>query len=138
MFALALLAACSLFPAMPASPEGVLVTFDARGGRCPEGECQFTAQIFHDGRVLRSDGMPQAVDPMSLELLIRGIEAADWDAILAVPFTGECPVNVDGQEQTYTFHVLPEPVVVASCTTEVDTTQEPFQTIHGILFGTGG
>ena len=28
-------------------------------------------------------------------------------AILAQPFTGECPTNVDGQEQVYTFHREP-------------------------------
>ena len=117
---LAVVAACSLFPATPQAPNGALVTYRAHGGLCLEGECEFSAQIFADGRVVRSDGMPQVVDPMSLGLLTRGIEAADWDAILAVPFAGECPVAFDGQEETYTFHVPPEPVVIASCTTAVD------------------
>ena len=138
---LAVVAGCSLFPGPGhpgGAPDGVLVTYRAHGGLCPEGECQFSAQIFRDGRVVRSDGMPQVVDPMSLGLLTTGIEAADWDAILAVPFEGECPVAFDGQEETYTFHVPPEAVVVASCTTAVDRSQEPFQTVLGILFGTGG
>ena len=118
--------------------DGLLVTYFAHGGHCRTGTCEFTAEMFADGRVNRSDGMEQVVDPMSLGLLTRGIEEADWDAIRAVPFTGECPVNFDGQESVYTFHVEPEPILIESCTTEVDTTQEPFQTIHGILFGTGG
>ena len=75
---------------------------------------------------------------MSLGLLTTGIEDADWEAILANPFTGDCPTAYDGQEQVYTFHVEPEPVVVASCTTIVDPSVEPFQTVSGILFGTGG
>jgi hypothetical protein len=118
--------------------DGVLVTYLAHGGHCRTGTCEFNAAIHADGTVDRSDGMEQVVDPMSLGLLTKGIEAADWDAILAVPFTGECPVNFDGQEQVYTFHVEPEPIVIASCTTEVDPSQEPFRTIDGILFGTGG
>jgi hypothetical protein len=118
--------------------DGLLVTYRAHGGHCRQGECEFEAAIYADGRVERSDGMQQVVDPMSLGLLTAGIADADWEAILAVPFSGECPVNFDGQESVYTFHVAPEPVVVASCTTEVDTTREPFRTIDGILFGTGG
>jgi hypothetical protein len=159
LLAAALVAACGTGPATSAVPtptvppptpvvvvpptpvlpsEGLLVTYLAHGGHCRTGTCEFTAEIFADGRVNRSDGMEQVVDPMSLGLLARGIEEADWDAMLAVPFRGECPVNFDGQESVYTFHVAPEPIVVASCTTEVDTNQEPFQTVHGILFGTGG
>ena len=118
--------------------DGLLVTYLARGGHCRTGTCEYVAEITADGRVTTSDGVTATVDPMSLGLLTRGIAEADWDAIRAVPFTGECPVNFDGQESVYTFHVLPEPIVIESCVTEVDTTQEPFQTVHGILFGTGG
>ena len=70
--------------------------------------------------------------------LVEQVETADWNAILAVPFTGECPRNVDGQESIYTFHDDRQPVIVAGCTTEIDPTQEPFQTVQGILFGVGG
>ena len=57
---------------------------------------------------------------------------------LARPFVGECPRNFDGQEEIYTFNVVPEPVVVASCTTAVDPQQDPFRLVGGILFGVGG
>ena len=60
--------------------------------------------------------------------LAEQVEGADWDAILAKPFEGECPRNFDGQEETYTFNVVPEPVVVASCTTAIDRPQQdPFR-----------
>ena len=35
-------------------------------------------------------------------------------------------MNVDGQEQIYTFTVKAQPVVIASCTTAVDPAAEPF------------
>jgi hypothetical protein len=134
------LAACSLLPpgALPVALDQPLVTFEASGGECPQGECGIRADIFRDGRVVRTDGMTQLVDPPSLERLIAQVENADFAAILAVPFTGECPRNYDGQEQTYTFHVADPPVVVASCTTFVDPSAEPFQTVQRILLGLGG
>jgi hypothetical protein len=136
----ALLGACSLLPpgTVPAALDQPLVTFEASGGECPQGACGFRAEIFRDGRVTRTDGMTQTVDLPSLQRLVAQVERADYAAILAVPFVGECPRNFDGQEQVYTFHVAPEAVVVASCTTLVDPTQEPFQTVQGILFGLGG
>ncbi len=116
------LARCSLLPpgTVPAALDRPLVTYEASGGECPQGECGFRAEIFRDGRVTRTDGMIQTVDPMSLERLSAVVEDADYAAILAVPFEGECPRNYDGQEAIYTFHVATPPVVIASCTTLVD------------------
>lgn len=132
--------ACSLLPPgmVPEALDQPLVTYEAAGGECPEGECGFRAVIHRDGRVTRSDDMAQTVDPPSLQRLIAAVEGADYAAILAVPFDGECPRNFDGQESIYTFHVAAQPVVVASCTTLVDPTREPFQAVQGILFGVGG
>jgi hypothetical protein len=134
------LTACSLLPpgTLPVALDQPLVTYEASGGECPQGECGFRAEIFRDGRVTRTDGMIQTVDDMSIQRLITVVETADYASILAVPFTGECPRNYDGQEQTYTFHVADPPVVVASCTTLVEPAAEPFQTVQGILFGLGG
>ena len=134
------LGACGLLPpgAVPEALNPVLVGYEASGGECPQGPCGFKAEIHRDGMVVRSDGMAQTVDAGTLALLAEQVEGADWDAILADPFVGECPRNFDGQEETYTFHVAPEPVVVASCTTLVDHQQEPFRTVQGILFGLGG
>jgi len=136
----AAVAACGLLPpgAVPEPLNSVLVTYEAAGGECPEGPCGFRAEIRRDGTVTRSDGVEQTVDAPSLARLVEQVGAADWDAILATPFEGECPRNVDGQESIYTFHVGPEPVVVASCTVAVDPQQEPFRTVQGILFGVGG
>lgn len=123
---------------MPEALNPVLVRYQASGGECPQSPCGFRAEIRRDGTVVRSDGMAQTVDPQTLALLTEQVERADWDAILARPFEGECPKNVDGQEEIYTFHVAPEPVVVASCTTAIDPQQDPFRIVGGILFGLGG
>jgi hypothetical protein len=134
------LGACGLLPPeiVPESLAGPLVTYETRGGECPQGECGFKADILRDGHVVRSDGVAQVADGAALARLAEVVAAADWEAILAVPFEGECPRNFDGQEETYTFHVAPEPVVIASCTTLVDHEQEPFQSVVGILFAVGG
>jgi hypothetical protein len=132
--------ACGLLPpgAVPEVLNPVLVGYEASGGECPQGPCGLKAEIFRDGRVVRSDGMPQTVDAQTLAELTRQVERTDWDAILAKPFEGECPRNFDGQEETYTFHVAPKPVVIASCTTAIDPQQDPFRAVGGILFGVGG
>jgi hypothetical protein len=134
------LGGCGLLPpgAVPEPLNGVLVTYEATGGECPEGPCGFTAEIHRDGTVVRSDDMGQTVDAPTLARLVEQVGATDWAAILAVPFEGECPTSFDGQEETYTFHVGAAPVVVASCTVAVDPEREPFRTVQGILFGVGG
>ena len=134
------LGACSLLPpeVVPEALNPVIVTYAAEGGECPQGPCGFQAEIKRDGSVTRTDGMAQTVDEPSLRRLVEQVNAADWTAILARPFTGECPRNVDGQESIYTLNTAAGPVTVAGCTTEIDPTQEPFQTVQGILFGVGG
>jgi hypothetical protein len=134
------LGACSLLPpeVMPQALNPVLVTYAAEGGECPQGPCGFRAEIRRDGSVTRTDGIAQTVDEPSLKRLIEQVNAADWKAILAKPFTGECPRNVDGQESIYTFNTAAGPVTVAGCTVEIDPGHEPFLTVQGILFAVGG
>ncbi len=134
------LGACSLLPpeAVPEVLNPVIVTYATEGGECPQGPCGFRAEIRRDGTVTRTDGMAQTVDEPSLKRLVEQVNAADWKAILAKPFTGECPKNVDGQESIYTFNTASGPVTVAGCTVEIDPQQEPFQTVQGILFAVGG
>jgi hypothetical protein len=140
VFVLAGIAACSLLPPQlaPNNPAEAVVTLELSGGECPRGMCEWKAQIFRDGRVVRSDGQPQAVDGASLQRLVAQVDGADWTAILARPFTDTCPTAYDGQEETYTFATGGRSIVVASCTVVVDHDQEPFQTVQGILFGLGG
>ena len=51
---------CSVLPpgTVPEALDRPLVTYEASGGECPQGECGSRAEIFPDGRVTRSDGNP--------------------------------------------------------------------------------
>jgi hypothetical protein len=131
---------CSLLPPglVPSAGDAPLVTLEIHGGECPDGECRFTAGIYRDGRVIRSDGQPQVVDAPSLARLVEQVEGADWNAILARPFAGDCPTAYDGQEEVYTFRPGGDAVIAASCTVVVQHDREPFQTVQRVLFGLGG
>jgi hypothetical protein len=137
LLAVLLVAACQALP-IPQAPGALLVSVTGRGGECPEGTCEWRMDLFRDGRVTSSDGTTRQVDPDAVARAATQIAAADWNAILARPFTGECPTAFDGQELVYTFPTVPEPLVVASCSTQIDPGQEPFGAIDSALFTSGG
>jgi len=117
------LAACGLLPGLEASPAGPLVTLETRGGRCVQGACGGTVAIERDGRV--HDIAPQPADrgriPDHLRVALeQAVRSADFERLKSRPFTGECPVNFDGQEQIYTFTTPAGPVRLASCEVEID------------------
>lgn len=132
------LIACS--PAAVASllpvAAGPLVTVTTRGGECPEGACGSTLAIERDGRLHRT--APEAVFLgevpaeflRDLDTLIR---TTDYQAIRARPFTGECPVNFDGQEVIYEFGAPGRMERIASCETEIDTDHPLFLTVQEAL-----
>ena len=128
---------CDLFRAVQPS-NAVLVRVEMRGGECPQGECANHWQIHRDGRVIGTGDPVPDVEPKVLAQIVAAIDNADWTAILARPFTGECPKNFDGTEVTYTFPTVTGDVVVASCTTQIDPGQEPFESIGNALFAVGG
>jgi hypothetical protein len=133
----AVVAGCDVFrAALPSS--AVLVRVEATGGECPQGECNNRWEIMRDGRVISSAGAVPDVDPKLLATIILVVDATDWRAILARPFIGECPKNFDGQEFVYTFPRVDGDIVVASCTTQIDPGQEPFESIQTALFAVGG
>ena len=130
-------AGCDLLRAVQPS-SAVLVRVEASGGDCPQGECANRWQIMRDGRVISTGAVVPDIAPQVLARIIASIDSADWTAVLARPFTGECPKNIDGQEYTYTFPITAGDVVVASCTTQIDPGQEPFTSILNALFAAGG
>jgi hypothetical protein len=130
-------AGCDLLRAVQPS-NAVLVGVEMRGGECPQGECANRWEILRDGRVIGTGEPVPDVAPAALARIIARVAAADWEAVLARPFTGECPRNFDGGEVTYTFPLATGDVVVASCTTQVDPGQEPFASIDDALFAPGG
>ncbi len=125
--ALVLLAGCQSLPAVPSIGPvigtGPLLTLTSRGGECPEGACGNTTVIERDGRVHQTQ--PEAMElgqvpPDVLTALDAAIKTADFGAIRARPFTGECPVNFDGQEQIFEFGAPSGVERIATCETEID------------------
>ena len=102
------LVACSSIPAIPAA-SGPLVTVTTRGGECLDGPCGGTTVIERDGKVHQT--VPVVADLGQvpgdvLTALDAAIKTADFNAIRAVQFDGECPVNFDGQE--FIYETLPK------------------------------
>ena len=105
------------------APPGPLVTIETRGGECPAGACKSLVLIERDGRVhrLAPDVADMArVEPHVVAAIDAAIRATDFPALRSRPFTGECPVNFDGQELIYTFTTPSGSERLASCEVELD------------------
>lgn len=119
----ALTAACNVLPGAVPSASGPLVTVSTRGGECMAGECGSQIVIERDGRI-------HAVKPVAKEFgkvpsnALAAIDAAvrttDYAQLKSKPFTGECPVNFDGQEIIYEFGAPSGVQRIASCEVEID------------------
>ena len=137
-----LAAACS--PAAVASllpaTAGPLVTVTSRGGECPDGPCGSTLVIDRDGQLRQTgpeDVVLGQVPPELLAALDAAIKTTDFAAIRARPFTGECPVNFDGQERIYEFGAPGGIERVASCETEIDADHPVFAAVKAALSAGG-
>ena len=119
---------------------GPLMTVTTRGGECPEGPCGSTLAIERDGRLLQI--APESlvigqVPPETLAALDAMIKATDFAVIRARPFTGECPVNFDGQEVIYEFGAPGKVERIASCETEIDPDHPLFVAVQAALAAGG-
>jgi hypothetical protein len=134
------IAACNVLPgAVPAS--GPLVTVSTRGGECLAGMCESQVVIERDGRI-------HAIKPAAKELgqvsgaalaaLQAAIRVADFNQIKSRPFTGECPVNFDGQETIYEFGAPSGVQRIASCEVEIDADHPLFVAVTRALVVTDG
>ncbi len=130
------LGGCGLLPALESPAAGPLVTIETRGGHCRQGPCGGIVAIERDGRV-------HATAPVAAELgrlpenlktgLEQVIRTADFQRLRSRPFSGECPVNFDGQEMIYTFTAAGGPIRLASCEVEIDPLDPLFATIEAAL-----
>ncbi len=129
-----LAAGCALV--QPAGPDGPLVTVEAHGGRCLDGECRTLVAI-------ESDGLVHQIEPVEAEIHRATNEAidiyraalavADFEAIRSRPFTGECPTAFDGQEVIYTFATPSGPERISSCEVEIEPEDPLFAAVNGML-----
>jgi hypothetical protein len=129
--------ACSPSP-IGGSVDAVLVSLDMTGGMCATGACAQHVELRADGTVVGPDGSKRSLGPMDIARAHTALERADLAASLARPFTGQCPVVYDGAEWTWTFPAPGGPVVVASCTTQIDPRQQPFATLTELMVPAGG
>jgi hypothetical protein len=117
-----------------------LVTVTTRGGECPEGACGSTLVVERDGRLSQrapEDVVLGQVTPEALTALDGAIKTADFAAIRSRPFTGECPVNFDGQEVIYEFGAPGGVERIASCETEIDPDHPLFKAVE-LALAVGG
>jgi hypothetical protein len=117
------LSACTMLGGFGAPGTGPLVTVSTRGGMCVNGPCGDTVVLDHDGTVHAAAKPPNElghVPAQALATLKAAIAATDFAAIKSHPFTGECPVNFDGQELIFEFAVAGTTQRIASCEVEID------------------
>jgi hypothetical protein len=121
--AILVVAACSGGTVVPLTETGPLVTVSTRGGMCPAGACGQTVVLERDGRVHSADKPPNALGHVPAEAmaaLTAAVRQADYTALKSRPFTGECPVNFDGQELIFEFNVGSSTQRLASCEVDID------------------
>ena len=115
---------------------GPLVTITTRGGECMDGPCGSVIAVAANGQVHQLEPEPANLGELSDELLSAldaQIKTADFATIRARPFTGECPVNFDGQEVIYEFAAPSGVERIASCETEIDPDHPLFLAVEAAL-----
>jgi hypothetical protein len=133
------LAACSGAAELPVAT-GPLVTVTTRGGECFDGPCGSTVVIDRSGAVRQAapgDAELGQVPADVLTALDAAIKTTDFDAVRAIPFDGECPVNFDGQEFIYEFAAPGGIERVASCEARIDPAHPAFAAVTAALVAVG-
>jgi hypothetical protein len=133
-----LVVACSpsAIDALLPLPAGPLVKVTTRGGECVNGPCGSIIEIARDGTV--TEVLPGSKDlgdvpADAMAALEAAIMAADFDAIRAHPFTGDCPTAFDGQEVIYEFGAPGGTQRIASCETQIDADSRVFAAVTAAL-----
>ncbi len=117
------LAACSGSTGVQLPGTGPLLTVTTRGGECPAGACGQSVVVERDGKVHAAAKPPNdlgTVPAEAMATLTAAVNQTDYVALKAHPFTGECPVNFDGQELIFEFNVGTTTQRIASCEVEID------------------
>ena len=126
-------AGCAL---VPSPGDGRLVTVEAHGGRCVEGECRRVFAIESDGLVHQlepDEAEIHRVTDETIDVYRAALSVTDFNAIRSRPFTGECPTAFDGMEVVYTFATPSGPERIASCEVEIDRQAPLFVAVDAIL-----
>lgn len=123
LLAVLTLGACSVGGGVLTPANGPLVTVSMRGGMCPQGACDRSVILDRDGTVRSAAKPPNQlgrVPAQAMSTLTAAVASTDYAAILSHPFTGECPVNFDGQELIFEFAVGGVTQRIASCEVDIN------------------
>lgn len=134
-FALLIAAACNSGVVLPGA--GPLLTVEMRGGLCAGGSCDRMITLERDGRVHSAAKPPNdlgVVPAEAMATLTAAVQRADYTVLKSHRFTGECPVNFDGQELIFTFAVGGGTQRIASCEVDIDWGQPLFVAV-GVALG---
>ena len=126
-------AGCAL---VPSPADGRLVTVEAHGGRCPDGECRRVFAIESDGLVHQlepDEAEIHRVTEETIDVYRAALSVTDFNAIRLRPFTGDCPTAFDGMEVIYTFATPSGQERIASCEVEIDRQAPLFVAVDAIL-----
>jgi len=136
LFLAVVVVGCALVPP-PADVR--LVTVEAHGGRCPDGECRTVFAIESDGLVHQLEPVEldvHRVTDKTVDVYRAALGTTDFDAIRSRRFTGECPTAFDGMEVVYTFETAAGPERISSCEVEIDRQAPIFVAVDAILGAT--
>lgn len=117
------LGACDSTGSLAIPGTGPLVTVQMRGGMCPNEICDTSVVLERDGRVHSAAKPPNDLGRVradAMSTLTAAVAATDFAAIRSHPFTGECPVNFDGQELIFEFAAGAGTQRIASCEVDID------------------
>lgn len=135
-----LLGACGLFSPFQAeqsASDDVLFSVLTEGGLCITGQCQAILTVARDGDYTLTSGTTAVssgtIAADQLATLAELIEATDYAAIRAQPFTDVCPIAYDGSISTYTFYTSAGVESLASCEVVIDPTHPLFSEINALL-----
>ena len=130
------LAGCNAQTNLSLPGTGPLVTVQLVGGMCMDGPCDSAVVLERDGRVHSAAKPPNDLGQVSSDAymaLQAAIEATDFAAMRAKPFTGECPIAFDGQKQIFEFSVGTATERLDSCETELDWSSPLFLAMVGAM-----
>ena len=141
VLALFVIAGCqALGPSLIPDRSGPLVTITTRGGECFEGPCGSVTAIAQNGEVHQVEPDVAELGTVPAEILSAldaQIKTTDFATLRAVPFQGECPVNVDGQEVIFEFAAPTGVERIASCETRIDPDHPLFLAVDAALTAVG-
>jgi hypothetical protein len=115
------LAACNSTTVVPGT--GPLVTVTMHGGECASAPCDSSVILDADGHVHAAAKPPNDLGRVPVDVmatLTAAIARTDFAALRSHPFTGQCPVAVDGQELIFEFAVGGGTQRIASCEVDID------------------